>query len=103
MIFISRNDKSFISRWWWTIDQWNLLQIIVLAAIGSILMFTVGAKVAEKHNLPELYFFKKDPLINGYLRAEGFCKQVISLPIYPYLKEEEVKYICKCIQEFYAI
>ena len=57
MIFISRNDKSFISRWWWTIDQWNLLQIIVLAAIGSILMFTVGAKVAEKHNLPELYFF----------------------------------------------
>ena len=57
MIFISRNDKSFISRWWWTIDQWNLLQIIILAAIGSILMFTVGAKVAEKHNLPELYFF----------------------------------------------
>ena len=57
MIFISRNDKSFIYRWWWTIDQWNLLQIIVLAAIGSILMFTVGAKVAEKHNLPELYFF----------------------------------------------
>ena len=57
MIFISRNDKSFISRWWWTIDQWNLLQIIVLAAIGSILMYTVGAKVAEKHNLPELYFF----------------------------------------------
>jgi len=57
MIFISRNDKSFISRWWWTIDHWNLLQIIVLAAIGSILMYTVGAKVAEKHNLPELYFF----------------------------------------------
>ena len=57
MIFISRNDKSFISRWWWTIDHWNLLQIVVLAAIGSILMYTVGAKVAEKHNLPELYFF----------------------------------------------
>ena len=53
--------------------------------------------------MPELYFFKKDPLVNGYLRAEGFCKQVISLPIYPYLKEEEVKYICKCIEEFYAI
>ena len=57
MIFISRNDKSFISRWWWTIDHWNLLQIVVLAAIGSILMYTVGAKVTEKHNLPELYFF----------------------------------------------
>jgi len=57
MIFISRSDKNIISRWWWTIDHWNLLQIVVLAAIGSILMFTVGAKVAEKHNLPELYFF----------------------------------------------
>ena len=57
MIFISRSDKNIISRWWWTIDHWNLLQIVVLAAIGSILMYTVGAKVAEKHNLPELYFF----------------------------------------------
>ena len=58
----------------------------------------IETQIHYKKPMPELYFFKKDPLVNGYSRAEGFCKQVISLPIYPHLKEEEVKYICKCIE-----
>jgi len=63
----------------------------------------IETQVHYKKPMPELYFFKKDPLVNGYWKAEAFCKEVISLPIYPYLKEEEVKYICKCIQEFYGV
>ena len=58
MIFISRNDKNFISRWWWIIDQWNFLQILILAFIGLIMILAAGAGVAEKYNLEELYFFK---------------------------------------------
>ena len=50
-----------------------------------------------------MHFFKKNPLVKGYVRAEGFCKQVISLPIYLHLKKEEVEYICKCIEEYYGL
>ena len=63
----------------------------------------IETKIHYKKPIPDLHFFKKDPYINGYLKAEGFCKQVISLPIYPHLTKEEVKYICKCIEEYYAI
>lgn len=56
MFFIARNDKSFLSRWWWTIDHWNLIQIIILAIIGSIMVLAAGSSVALRNNLPELHF-----------------------------------------------
>jgi|ETNmetMinimDraft_2_1059921.scaffolds.fasta_scaffold03018_5 dTDP-4-amino-4,6-dideoxygalactose transaminase len=63
----------------------------------------IETQIHYKKPMSEMHFFKKDPLANGYLRAEGFCKQVISLPIYPHLTKEEVEYICKCIEEYYGL
>ena len=57
MIFIARNDKSVLSRWWWTIDHWNLIQMLILATIGSIMILAAGSSVAIRNNLPELHFF----------------------------------------------
>lgn len=33
--------------------------------------------------------------------TEKMCKQILALPIYPELTNEEVEYICECIKEFY--
>ena len=38
-----------------------------------------------------------------YSNAERLCNTAISLPIYPFLKDEEVEYICKTIKAFYGI
>ena len=46
MIFIARNDKNYVSKYWWSIDHWNLLQILILAFIGSIMILAAGAAVA---------------------------------------------------------
>lgn len=35
--------------------------------------------------------------------ANKFCEGVISLPIHPFLKKNEVDYVCKCIKEFYGV
>ena len=70
MIFISRNDKNYVSRYWWSIDHWNLLQILILAFIGSIMILAAGAAVAEKHNFEELHFFKHHIF---YLLFSIFC------------------------------
>ena len=70
MILISRNDKNYVSRYWWSIDHWNLLQILILAFIGSIMILAAGAAVAEKHNFEELYFFKHHIF---YLLFSIFC------------------------------
>ena len=57
MIFIARNDDSLLSRWWWTIDRWNLVQMLTLAIIGSIMILAAGSAVAIRNSLPELHFF----------------------------------------------
>jgi len=58
MILISRNDNSLISRWWFTLDHWNLIQILSLAIIGTIIIFTISPSVAENKGYEELHFFK---------------------------------------------
>tara|TARA_B100000900_G_C20524768_1_gene693714 strand:+ start:246 stop:1328 length:1083 start_codon:yes stop_codon:yes gene_type:complete len=35
--------------------------------------------------------------------AEKFCTDVLSLPIHPFLKKQEVLYVCKCIGEYYGV
>lgn len=34
--------------------------------------------------------------------AEKYANEIISLPMYPELKEEEIKYVCEKIKEFYS-
>jgi dTDP-4-amino-4,6-dideoxygalactose transaminase len=35
--------------------------------------------------------------------AERFCQDVISLPIHPFLKKNEVLYVCDSIREYYGV
>ena len=37
----------------------------------------------------------------SFPKAEGVAKEIVSLPLYPSLTEEEVGYVCESIQEFY--
>ena len=36
MLSLSRSADNIFARWWWTIDRWNLLQILSLAFLGVI-------------------------------------------------------------------
>lgn len=38
-----------------------------------------------------------------YPNAENLCAKVLSLPIYPHLKMDEITYICKRIQKFHGV
>ena len=45
-----------------------------------------------------------DPANNGlYPVAESICGRAISLPIYPFLQDAEIDYICKKIEDFHGI
>jgi hypothetical protein len=45
-----------------------------------------------------------DPINTGlYPMAERITQKAISLPIYPFLSNEEIEYICKKIEDFYGI
>ena len=56
---IARTDNSTLGRWWWTVDRWTLLALIVLAAIGVILVLAASPPVAERIGLEPLHFVRK--------------------------------------------
>jgi UDP-2-acetamido-2-deoxy-ribo-hexuluronate aminotransferase len=47
-------------------------------------------------------FKDKLPLSLSLPNTERLSQEVLSLPFFPYLKEEEVLKVCKAIEEFYA-
>jgi cell division protein FtsW len=55
----SRTDKSFLGRWWWTVDRPMLAAFIVLALCGIILIATASPPVAEHLNIDHYHFLKR--------------------------------------------
>ena len=41
--------------------------------------------------------------VGAYPNAENICAKALSLPIYPFLKKDEISYICKRIQKFHGV
>ena len=50
MVFLSRSDNSILARWWWTVDRWNLIQILILAAIGIMMVWASTPSIVERYN-----------------------------------------------------
>lgn len=59
MTSFSRIDRSIVGRWWWTIDRWNLLALLLLTAIGILLTLAAGPPAAERINLPSFHFVQR--------------------------------------------
>jgi cell division protein FtsW len=55
----SRTDRSFLARWWWTLDRGLLAAFLLLAIIGVVLGATASPPVAERIGLPSYYFLMR--------------------------------------------
>jgi cell division protein FtsW len=65
----SREKKTFLAEWWWTIDRELLAALLVLMACGMVLSFAASPPVAERLGLSPWHFI---------IRHAMFC--VLSLP-----------------------
>jgi cell division protein FtsW len=60
MPVLSRADTSMLGRWWWTVDRWTLLAILVLIGFGYVMMLAASPAVAERiHQARELFILKQ--------------------------------------------
>jgi len=60
----------------------------------------------EKHGIETKIHYTKilDPVTSNYYPvAEKICTQALSLPVYPFLSDDEVKYICEKIRQFNGV
>lgn len=52
----SRDRKTPIAEWWWTVDRELLVALILLMACGIVLSFAASPSVADRLHLPHYYF-----------------------------------------------
>ena len=47
----TRTDTSVLGHWWWTVDRWILVAVIMLMGVGAILMMAASPAAAERIGL----------------------------------------------------
>ncbi len=55
----SRTDRSSFSEWWWTVDRYLLIALIVLMVGGVVLSLAGSPPVAERLGLDSFHFAKR--------------------------------------------
>lgn len=59
MISFSRNSRSALANWWWTVDKPLLIMIGIIIAIGAFLSFSASPAVANRIGQGSFHFIKK--------------------------------------------
>ena len=59
MSTFTRTDTSVVSRWWWTVDRWMLIAIIIIAASGAVLTLAASPAVAERIGVDTFHFVRR--------------------------------------------
>jgi len=55
----SRADTSALSRWWWTVDRWALVALIVLIAVGAVLTMAASPGASARIGLDPYHFVRR--------------------------------------------
>jgi cell division protein FtsW len=58
-LFLSRTDRSRLSRWWWTVDHWSLGALALLMAAGALMMLAASPAVAQRIGLEPFHFVSR--------------------------------------------
>jgi cell division protein FtsW len=59
MIDFGRTDRSIVGRWWWTVDRWTLLVLILIMAVGIVLIMAASPAVADRIGLDSFHFVRR--------------------------------------------
>ena len=62
MIALARNDHSIVGRWWWTVDRWTLVALILLIGVGAVLTMAASPAIAERMGVDSFFFVRRQLL-----------------------------------------
>ena len=54
----ARTDRSVMGLWWWTVDRWTLVALILLMCIGALLVLAASPAVATHLKLDSFYLVR---------------------------------------------
>ena len=70
VIMFSRDRKTPIAEWWWTVDRELLVALVLLIVCGIVLSFAASPSVAERLHLPWYFFILRQC---GFAHFDRLC------------------------------
>ncbi len=69
MLWLDRTNRTPLGRWWWTIDRYMLLTLLLIMVFGGILVMAGSPAVAERIGLHPFYFVQR----HAFFTVLGLC------------------------------
>lgn len=58
-VTFGRTDTSVLGRWWWTVDRWTILALLLLIGVGALLTLAASPAVAERIGAQSFHFVRR--------------------------------------------
>jgi len=53
-----RGERSWLGQWWWSVDRWTLVAILLMIAVGTVLTMAAGPSAAARIGLDPMHFVR---------------------------------------------
>ena len=76
-MMFARIDQRPVARWWWTVDRWTLLALIVLLGFGAVMSMAASPAVAERLGYAPMHFAERQLLTVPFALAIMFAVSLL--------------------------
>ncbi|HMB76837.1 MAG TPA: putative peptidoglycan glycosyltransferase FtsW [Kiloniellaceae bacterium] len=78
MSSFTRADTSVIGRWWWTVDRWTLVAIVLLMGFGAVLMLAASPAAGGRIGLDAFQLANRQLLLLPFAAVLVFVLSLAS-------------------------
>ncbi len=75
-----RTNLSRFGRWWWTVDSYTVMALIVLIGLGMVMVAASSPPVAERIGLDSFHFVRRQYMFLGLSALVMFYISTMSIP-----------------------
>ncbi len=79
MIAFSRNSRSALAKWWWTVDKGLLAALAVIVVIGVLLSLSASPAVASRIGVGKFHFVIKQMFFLPFAIGLMLCLSMLGL------------------------
>ncbi len=74
---LNRTDRNMLAIWWWTVDRWLMLSVMLLAVMGIFLVMAASPSVARTIGLDSQHFIIRHSLFLAPALTIGFAVSML--------------------------
>ena len=80
MAFIPRDDGSIFGRWWWTVDRWSIVALLILIGMGIVMAFAASPAIANRLGADQFHLANRHLMYVAVALVAMFVCSFLTIP-----------------------